>query len=222
MYAVCRGTTQQYLARHSYEAQRAGSELVRDGAAAPTAKGRAIAAGACGTERSKPARVADLERGARRSPYPATVRRLTQALDLSDADRAVLLSSAAAYQPVTHPAQDENFRSLPRTLSGFIGREREKPKILHLLETARLVTLTGTGGTGKTRLAREVAADTDAVAFVDLAPLSDGELIGAAVAEVVGIRAELAAGTSSGPWLSPAALHSHLRTRQPSRSWFGD
>ena len=81
---------------------------------------------------------------------------------------------------MTHPAQDENFRSLPRTLSGFIGREREKPKILHLLETARLVTLTGTGGTGKTRLALEAAADTDAVAFVDLAPLSDGELIGAA------------------------------------------
>jgi hypothetical protein len=45
-----------------------------------------------------------------------------------------------------------------------------------------------TGGIGKTRLALEIAADNDAVRFVDLSPISDGELIGAAVAEAVGIR----------------------------------
>jgi hypothetical protein len=64
----------------------------------------------------------------------------------------------------------------------------EKATVQHLLETARLVTLTGTGGIGKTRLALEVAADSDVVAFVDLAPVSDGELVGVAVAEAVGIR----------------------------------
>jgi predicted ATPase/DNA-binding XRE family transcriptional regulator len=132
--------------------------------------------------------IADLERGARRSPYPATVRRLTQALDLNPADRAALLTSAAMYEPVTHPTQDENARSLPRPLSSFIGREREKATVQYLLKTARLVTLTGTGGIGKTRLALEVAADSDVVAFVDLAPVSDGELVGVAVAEAVGIR----------------------------------
>jgi predicted ATPase/DNA-binding XRE family transcriptional regulator len=132
--------------------------------------------------------IADLERGARRSPYPATVRRLTQALDLNEADRADLLTSAAMYEPVTHPTQDEHARSLHQPLSSFIGREREKAMVQHHLETARLVTLTGTGGIGKTRLALEVAAGSDLVAYVDLTPVSDGELVGAAVAEAVGIR----------------------------------
>jgi predicted ATPase/DNA-binding XRE family transcriptional regulator len=132
--------------------------------------------------------IADLERGARRRPYPATVRRLSQALDLNEADRAILLSSVAINEPVTQPTDDEKARPLPRPLSGFIGREREKATVQHLLETARLVTLTGTGGIGKTRLALEVAAQSDSVVFVDLAPVSDGELISAAVAAAVGIR----------------------------------
>src|ERR1051326_6394097 len=105
--------------------------------------------------------IADLERGARRSPYPATVRRLIQALDLNDADRAALLDSAGMSEPVVSPTQAEQMRSLPRPLSTFIGREHEKAAIQRLLKTARLVTLTGTGGIGKTRLAIEVAASND-------------------------------------------------------------
>lgn len=78
--------------------------------------------------------------------------------------------------------------SLPTPLSSFVGREREVTEVKRLLEAARLVTLTGTGGIGKTRLALEVArASADAV-FVDLAPLVDGRLVPAAVAAAVGMR----------------------------------
>jgi predicted ATPase/DNA-binding XRE family transcriptional regulator len=132
--------------------------------------------------------IADLERGARRRPYPATIRRLTQALDLNDVDRRALLSGVTTSTPVTESAQDENASALPRPLSSFIGREGEKATIRRLLETARLVTLTGAGGIGKTRLALELAAETDMVAFVDLASVSDGELVGVAIGEAVGMR----------------------------------
>jgi predicted ATPase/DNA-binding XRE family transcriptional regulator len=142
--------------------------------------------------------IADLERGARRSPYPATVRRLIQALALNDADRAALLGSAGMSEPVVSPTQEEQTRSLPRPLSTFIGREHEKAAIQRLLETARLVTLTGTGGIGKTRLAIEVAATNDAGAFVELATVSDPDLVGAVVAEAVGIRKQ--------PGVPPEAL----------------
>ena len=63
------------------------------------------------------------------------------ALDLNEADRAALLTSAAMHEPVTHATQGEHAWSLPQPLSSFIGREREKATIQHLLETARLVTL---------------------------------------------------------------------------------
>jgi len=152
--------------------------------------------------------IADLERGARRKPYPATVRRLTAALDLNEAERAVLQASASMHDEVTHATQDGSGRSLPRPLNSFIGREQEKATVKRLLQTARLVTLTGTGGIGKTRLALEVAADHDAVAFVDLATVSDGELIGAAVAEAVGIRKlpSVALDTLLARWLSSTSL----------------
>jgi len=132
--------------------------------------------------------IADLERGARRNPYPSTVRRLAAALDLNDADRAALLSSPNMDAPGSHPTEDQQPRALPRRLSSFVGREPEKAAVLQLLQSARLVTLTGTGGIGKTRLALEAAADGGEVVFVDLAPVSDGELVAATVAEALGLR----------------------------------
>src|SRR5438045_7516703 len=69
-----------------------------------------------------PRGIADLERGARRSPYPATVRRLIQALDLNDADRAALLDSGGMSEPGVSPTEDEQTRALPRPLSTFVGR----------------------------------------------------------------------------------------------------
>ena len=68
--------------------------------------------------------------------------------------------------------------NLPVQLTNFIGRRAEVARLRQLLAVKRLVTLTGTGGTGKTRLALEVAAESlvdfaDGVFFVDLAPIED-------------------------------------------------
>ena len=81
---------------------------------------------------------------------------------------------------------------LPRQLTSFVGRDRERAEIASLLGRARLVTLTGPGGCGKTRLALVVAADAmpqlpDGAWFVDLASLSDPALVAQAAALAVGV-----------------------------------
>lgn len=68
--------------------------------------------------------------------------------------------------------------NLPAQLSSFVGRKKEVAEIKQLLESSRLVTLTGTGGSGKTRLALQVAKDLvdshrDGVWLVELAALND-------------------------------------------------
>jgi predicted ATPase/DNA-binding NarL/FixJ family response regulator len=80
--------------------------------------------------------------------------------------------------------------NLPAPRSSFIGREQEVLEIRRELETTRLLTLTGAGGSGKTRLALEVARDLmdaypDGVWLVELAPLSEEELVPKAVAEAL-------------------------------------
>src|SRR6186713_236211 len=70
---------------------------------------------------------------------------------------------------------------LPVPLTRFIGRAQELEDLVRLLPATRLVTLTGPGGTGKSRLAREVAASSqlrfEAVAWVDFAPVTDAALV---------------------------------------------
>jgi len=83
--------------------------------------------------------------------------------------------------------------NLPVALSSFVGREAELAALAGLLAEERLVTLSGAGGCGKTRLALQAASDglerfADGVWWVELAPLGEGELVGAAVAEAVGVR----------------------------------
>src|SRR5262245_23201474 len=83
--------------------------------------------------------------------------------------------------------------NLPLQLTSFIGREREIAEIERLLGTTRLLTLTGTGGCGKTRLALEVAARVlpgyeHGVWLVELAALSDPGLVPQAVASALGVR----------------------------------
>jgi predicted ATPase/DNA-binding NarL/FixJ family response regulator len=83
--------------------------------------------------------------------------------------------------------------NLPAPLTSFIGREQEATEIAHLLATTRLLTLTGTPGVGKTRLALEVAAELveqfpDGVRLVELAPLTDPDLVPQAVAAALGLR----------------------------------
>ncbi|HWW61893.1 MAG TPA: NB-ARC domain-containing protein, partial [Thermoanaerobaculia bacterium] len=71
--------------------------------------------------------------------------------------------------------------SLPASLTPILGRARELDETARLLAATRLLTITGAGGSGKTRLALELAHRVrdryDAVVWVDLAPLSDPELI---------------------------------------------
>lgn len=85
--------------------------------------------------------------------------------------------------------------SLPVPLTSFIGRERESARICALLrdDATRLVTLSGPGGVGKTRLALRVAATlqdsfADGVVFVPLAPIADPDLVCPTIAQVLGIR----------------------------------
>jgi predicted ATPase/transcriptional regulator with XRE-family HTH domain len=79
--------------------------------------------------------------------------------------------------------------TLPIPLTRLVGRAEERATIARLLSSGRLVTLTGAGGVGKTRLALDVAATIAAdVVFVDLAPLRDPELVPAAIARALGLR----------------------------------
>ena len=82
---------------------------------------------------------------------------------------------------------------LPRPLTRFVGYEQERSECAALLQDVRLLTLTGIGGAGKTRLAIEIARDvessfTDGVSFIDLAPLADPARLPLAVATALGLR----------------------------------
>ncbi|MCA1554786.1 MAG: adenylate/guanylate cyclase domain-containing protein, partial [Chloroflexi bacterium] len=83
--------------------------------------------------------------------------------------------------------------NLPVQLTTFIGRERELAETKRLLATTHLLTLTGPGGTGKTRLSLQLAADVldtfaDGVWLSELAPLADPALIPLTIANVLGVR----------------------------------
>ena len=94
-----------------------------------------------------------LERGRRGTPRPDTISRLARAL--GDAGLPGLLDA-----PSSAPGGDalpERRHNLPVSVDNFIGRERDLAQVLALLQHGRLVTLVGTGGIGKTRLALAVA-----------------------------------------------------------------
>ena len=85
--------------------------------------------------------------------------------------------------------------NLPFPLTSFIGRTSQVAEITRLASTTRLLTLTGPGGVGKTRLAQEVAGQllprfADGVWMVDLAPLSQAGDVPQAVALALGVRQE--------------------------------
>ena len=88
---------------------------------------------------------------------------------------------------------ERTFCNLPLALSSFVGREKELAEVERLLENNRLLTLTGSGGCGKTRLALAAASEQvegfeDGVWFVELAPLADPSLVAQAVASTSGVR----------------------------------
>jgi len=113
--------------------------------------------------------------------------------DLAGPDR--LFQVVVADLPADFPplkSLDVLPNNLPVQLTSFIGREREKAEVRRLLSTSRLLTLTGSGGAGKTRLALQVAAEVlegfhDGVWLVELAALSDPSLVPKAVASALGV-----------------------------------
>jgi predicted ATPase/DNA-binding SARP family transcriptional activator/DNA-binding CsgD family transcriptional regulator len=95
-----------------------------------------------------------------------------------------------AARPVPSDAAKHN---LPAPMTSFVGREREIIDLKRALSMTRLLTLTGTGGTGKTRLAIEVARDLvgsypDGVWMVELAPVTDSGLVAQEVAGTLGVQ----------------------------------
>ncbi len=176
-----------------------------------------------------PNAIGALERGQRRRPYPHTVRALADGLGLGEEERASLLATvpgrpeAATRVPEGSPAADPPAASpaaspaaLPYPATSLVGRGRELGEVAGLLAQpeVRLLTLTGTGGVGKTRLAVESARDSlasglfpDGVAFVGLAPIEDPALVAQAV------LGSLGAAIPDG--LTPyEALAGHLREKE--------
>ncbi len=137
--------------------------------------------------------VSALERGERRRPHLETVRALSAALDLTGATRDALLGSARA--PAQDAAVDElSGVSLPLALTVLLGREADVLTLRHWLAdpAARLITLTGPGGAGKTRLALELAHAIAAegatrVVFVPLAAIRNPAFVASAIAEALGL-----------------------------------
>lgn len=110
---------------------------------------------------------------------------------------ALATAGAGSYTPTARPEPEWNSvpNNLTRQRTRFIGRDRELAECTRLLAEARLLTLTGTGGSGKTRMALRLAEThlgiyRDGAWFVDLAPLSDPLRVPLAVAAALDVREE--------------------------------
>ena len=133
--------------------------------------------------------------------------------DIDALERLMQLSAAGLRSEFPEPRTlDARPNNLLVQLTPFIGRDREVTEICELLDSARLVTLTGPGGTGKTRLSLEVAvrsllAFSDGVFFVPLAPVVDPGLVATTVAAQLELR-EQGTGTVAD------TLKDHLRDKE--------
>lgn len=164
--------------------------------------------------------VSDLEWSVRRAPRLETVRMLVDALDLNADDRIPLFRIAQGMPDGEPPAQGSSpeptlsslplpptplvgrehelasIMGMPSARTPLIGREQEQASIVALLrrDDVPLVTLTGPGGIGKTRLALQVAAElagdfADGVAFVPLASIRDPDLVAVTIAQALHVPA---------------------------------
>ena len=148
--------------------------------------------------------IGNIERGKGR-PYRHTLESLCDALGLVGEEREGLLAARVSATraetgptaPPADPIPSVSAPALPTPATPLIGRRREADEVAALLGRpgVRLVTLTGTGGTGKTRLALEVASRLrrsfpDGVHFVDLSAIRDPDLVPSAIATAFGLREE--------------------------------
>lgn len=144
--------------------------------------------------------ISALERGTRKSPRRDTVDLISNALSLDAGARSTLLAAAEYARephgaaPAKRPA-DPDAHNLPHLLTMLHGRDRDLAFIIEQLASHRLVTLTGIGGVGKTRLALEtgwgvLGEFADGVHLVDLAPIADPELVAPRVASALGVPAQ--------------------------------
>ena len=133
--------------------------------------------------------IASLEQGSRRAPYRETVEALADALGLSR-DEGSLLEEAAAR---ARGRRRREARGLPAPLTSFIERS-EVGDLSGLLLDHRLLTITGIGGVGKTRIAIEVARRIEQryqdIWFVDLLPVPRGKQLGPYMADLFDVRAD--------------------------------
>jgi predicted ATPase/DNA-binding XRE family transcriptional regulator len=149
--------------------------------------------------------ISDLERGARTFPRLETVRMLADALKLNERDRATLLAAArpeleADTPPVAAPARQERTVKpppLPIPPTRLIGRDEEIRRVVELFRggETRLITLTGQGGIGKSRLGLAIARGfrrelEDRVAFLELAAVRDPALVPGALATQLDVLVE--------------------------------
>jgi predicted ATPase/DNA-binding CsgD family transcriptional regulator len=113
---------------------------------------------------------------------------------LGVADRRALVAYATeANRPAIGGPNMRPRTNLPAARSSFIGREAEREQLQQMVNAEALVTLTGIGGCGKTRLALEVASTIeqdfdDGVFFIDLSAVSDPTMVGQAVAGALGLQ----------------------------------
>jgi predicted ATPase/DNA-binding XRE family transcriptional regulator len=135
-----------------------------------------------------------LERGSRRAPYRESVALLADALQLSALERTEFEGAAdrGRGRASRVPESTAPANNLPVALTSFVGRDEELVAIKILLRQHRLVTVTGSGGAGKTRIALEVAGelladDAREMWFVDLSRLTNGTFVANTVAELLDV-----------------------------------
>jgi non-specific serine/threonine protein kinase len=135
--------------------------------------------------------VQDLERGLNLAPRASTLRLLVRALGLNGSEAAALLR-AAKHRDTLPAAEVRDRHNLPLPTTSFVARAGELGQLEQLISASRLVTLTGAGGCGKTRLALEVGHAhldrfADGVWLVELASLADASLVAQSIATTLGI-----------------------------------
>ena len=131
------------------------------------------------------------------------------------ADLIAMPATPAAPPPLTstqHSTPSTQHHVLPRLLTSFIGRGREQAEVVQQVTSRRLVTLTGSGGVGKTRLALEVASRLvgrfrDGIYFIELASLHDATIVPAVIAKALGIEEQ-------GGEALTTSLRRHLQPRE--------